>query len=377
MTPRSTIWMVFVMGAALGPLAACGAEAPDRTPEAFDEVSAALSTGSGLRGDYFNNQSLTAPATLTRTDGTVNFNWGNGSPGTGLGVDHFSVRWTGQVEALFGQTYTFFTTSDDGVRLWVNGQQVINNWTDHGPTENSGTIALAAGQKYDLRLEFYENGGGATSRLSWSSASQPKQIIPTAQLYPPPTGGARSSCSSPLPSSAQPADVSQPTTVVGTGSAASCNFAALNAAVTRDKATINAELHPNASLAGWKRQQIIDGAVEYADRFGLQSATITASMAATASRKFAVTFSGSAIHAVNSIHRRMQFASLVSHLMVTPAHAAVVEPFLADLRACAASLASGEPAPDGSAAMYGMLGAIPDRKEADDFIRQFMDAIYE
>lgn len=65
------------------------------------------------------------------------------------------------------------------------------------------------------------------------------------------------------------------------------------------------------------------------------------------------------------------------HLMVTPAHAAVVEPFLADLRACAASLARGEPAPDGSAALYGMLGAIPDRKEAAGFILQFMDSLYE
>lgn len=65
------------------------------------------------------------------------------------------------------------------------------------------------------------------------------------------------------------------------------------------------------------------------------------------------------------------------HLMVTPAHAAVVEPFLADLRACAASLARGEPAPDGSAAMYGMLGAIPDRSEAAGFILQFMDSLYE
>ncbi|WNG45263.1 aspartate aminotransferase family protein [Archangium minus] len=64
------------------------------------------------------------------------------------------------------------------------------------------------------------------------------------------------------------------------------------------------------------------------------------------------------------------------HLMVTPAHAAVVEPFLADLRACAASLASGEPAPDGSAAMYGMLGALPDPKEAEGFILQFMDSLY-
>jgi sphinganine-1-phosphate aldolase len=64
------------------------------------------------------------------------------------------------------------------------------------------------------------------------------------------------------------------------------------------------------------------------------------------------------------------------HLMVTPAHAAVVEPFLADLRACAASLASGEPAPDGSAALYGMLGALPDAKEAEGFILQFMDSLY-
>ncbi|QRK04273.1 aspartate aminotransferase family protein [Archangium violaceum] len=64
------------------------------------------------------------------------------------------------------------------------------------------------------------------------------------------------------------------------------------------------------------------------------------------------------------------------HLMVTPAHAAVVEPFLADLRACAAHLASGEPAPDGSAAMYGMLGALPDPKEAEGFILQFMDSLY-
>jgi glutamate/tyrosine decarboxylase-like PLP-dependent enzyme len=65
------------------------------------------------------------------------------------------------------------------------------------------------------------------------------------------------------------------------------------------------------------------------------------------------------------------------HLMVTPAHAKVVEPFLADLRACAAGLTRGEPAPEGSAAMYGMLGAMPDRSEAADFIRQFMDTLYE
>jgi hypothetical protein len=88
------------------------------------------------------------------------------------------------VQPLYSQTYTFYTTSDDGVRLWVNGVQVINNWTDHGPTENSGTISLAANQKYNITMEFYENGGGAVAKLSWSSASQPKQIIPQGQLFP-------------------------------------------------------------------------------------------------------------------------------------------------------------------------------------------------
>ena len=88
------------------------------------------------------------------------------------------MRWTGQVEALYSQTYTFYASSDDGIRLWVNGQQIINNWTDHGRTQNSGTIALTAGQRGDIRLEFYEDAGNAIAQLSWASSSQAKQIIP-------------------------------------------------------------------------------------------------------------------------------------------------------------------------------------------------------
>jgi PA14 domain-containing protein len=172
---------LLVMTALVG-LAACSA-APEQPEAEAGSAQATLSAGTGLHAEYFNNQTLTAPVALSRTDATVNFNWASGSPGSGVGVDHFSVRWTGQVEALFSQTYTFYTTSDDGVRLWVNGQQVVNNWTDHGPIENLGSIALVAGQKYDIKLEFYENAGGATSTLSWASASQPKQIIPAAQLY--------------------------------------------------------------------------------------------------------------------------------------------------------------------------------------------------
>src|SRR3954464_2132306 len=116
---RSTRWMVLVVSVAAHALGGCGGGAPGATGDA---VRDALSTGTGLHADYFNNQTLTAPVAVTRTDGTVNFNWGSGAPAAGIGADHFSARWTGQVEPLFTQTYTFFTVSDDGVRLWVNGQ---------------------------------------------------------------------------------------------------------------------------------------------------------------------------------------------------------------------------------------------------------------
>src|SRR6185295_16046578 len=89
------------------------------------------------------------------------------------------------VQAQVSETHTFYTVSDDGVRLWINGQLLIDNWSDHGPTENSGSIALTAGQKYALKMEYYENGGGATAKLLWSSASTPKQVIPQGQLHPP------------------------------------------------------------------------------------------------------------------------------------------------------------------------------------------------
>ncbi len=143
---------------------------------------AAGGTGTGLSATYYNNIDFTG-TTVARADPTVDFNWGSGAPAAGIAADTFSVRWTGQVEAQFTQTYTFYTQSDDGVRLWVNGQQLVNNWTDHSTTENSGTISLTAGQRYDIRMEFYENGGAAVARLLWSSASTPKAVIPRARLY--------------------------------------------------------------------------------------------------------------------------------------------------------------------------------------------------
>ncbi|MEH1854499.1 MAG: PA14 domain-containing protein, partial [Nostoc sp.] len=141
-----------------------------------------LSQGNGLTGQYYDNIDFTN-LKQTRTDPTVNFNWGDGSPDPSVGADTFSVRWTGQVEAKYSETYNFYTTADDGVRLSVNGVQLINKFTDQSATEYSGSIALVAGQKYDIKLEYYDNQYEAVSQLAWSSASQTKEIIPQSQLY--------------------------------------------------------------------------------------------------------------------------------------------------------------------------------------------------
>jgi hypothetical protein len=141
-------------------------------------------TGTGLSATYYDNIDF-AGSTVSRVDPAVDFVWGSGSPTPAIGADTFSVRWVGQVQPQFSQTYTFYTQSDDGLRLWVNGQQLVNNWTDHATTENSGSIALTAGQRYDIRMEFFENGGLATARLLWSSTSTPKAAVPSTRLFPP------------------------------------------------------------------------------------------------------------------------------------------------------------------------------------------------
>ncbi len=142
----------------------------------------------GLRAEYFKDMDLRNLA-LTRIDPQINFTWGNSAPDEAVGENNFSVRWTGEVEAAFTETYTFYTNSDDGVRLWVDGKRLVNNWTDHGATEDSSRIDLVAGQTYSLVMEFYENGGSAVAELRWSSPRTPKQLIPQAALSVPVRAG--------------------------------------------------------------------------------------------------------------------------------------------------------------------------------------------
>jgi mannan endo-1,4-beta-mannosidase len=150
-------------------------------------VTASAPSANGLKAQYFNdagNGTHFGTLALTRVDAAINFNWGTASPAAGVKVDNFSVRWTGRVEAPVTGTYRFSTVSDDGVRVTVNGQLMINNWTDHAPTTNtSAAVALVAGTRYTITVEYYERGGGATAQLQWSYPGQATQIVPQARLF--------------------------------------------------------------------------------------------------------------------------------------------------------------------------------------------------
>jgi glucose/arabinose dehydrogenase len=137
----------------------------------------------GLLAEYFNDPDLTL-LTLVRTDPEVNFDWGVGSPDTMLSPDGFSIRWSGRVRPQYSEFYTFYTTTDDGVRLWIGQVPVVNDWTAHGSRENSATVSLMAGQEYDIRMEYFESAGNAAARLEWASRSQPRQVVPSSRLLP-------------------------------------------------------------------------------------------------------------------------------------------------------------------------------------------------
>ena len=142
-------------------------------------------SGTGLIGTYFDETDFTGNS-VTRLDPTIDFAWGGAAPIAGIQATTYGVRWTGQVDPPASETYTFITQSDDGVRLWVNGQKLIDNWTTHASIENSGSIALVAGQRADIVMEFYNGTGDATAKLSWSSPSIVKAVVPTTRLYPQP-----------------------------------------------------------------------------------------------------------------------------------------------------------------------------------------------
>ena len=135
----------------------------------------------GLTGTYFDNENFTAQR-LVRTDPTIAFSWGTGRPAATVGPEAFSVRWTGRLLPVVDGTYTIYAASDEGVRVWIAGRQIVEDWTAHTLREVRGTVALTADRSYDLRVEYFDRKGAAAVTLSWSAPGLARQVVPAAQL---------------------------------------------------------------------------------------------------------------------------------------------------------------------------------------------------
>ncbi len=134
--------------------------------------------GDGLQGEYFNNSNLLSPSVLTRIDTNVDFDWSSGSPAPGVvNADNFSVRWTGKLVPQETGQYSLGTTTDDGVRLYLDDQLIIDDWIDQAVKTNSVTVDLEAGHEYDIRMEYYENGGSAVAKLGWIEPNNIEDLI--------------------------------------------------------------------------------------------------------------------------------------------------------------------------------------------------------
>jgi YVTN family beta-propeller protein len=151
--------------------------------EASAPSGSAPGTGTGLTGKYFNNTTLAGAEVLQRVE-KVNFSWG-ASPGAGVSENNFSVRWTGQVEATATGSFQFQTRSNAGLRLWIGGNLVVDNWASHATVNDvTGNIALVKDQRYTVTLEFYDIGGTAVSKLYWKGPGQTTfAIVPVTRLY--------------------------------------------------------------------------------------------------------------------------------------------------------------------------------------------------
>jgi hypothetical protein len=128
---------------------------------------APISGGQGWRGEYYANRDLAGQPALTRTDVAVDFDWKDGGPDATLPADNFSVRWT-RTLGFTGGTYRFHTSTDDGVRLYVDGRRVIDQWQNQKLSNVHSTDVWLSGGEHTIVVEYYEQGGQASAHVWWN-----------------------------------------------------------------------------------------------------------------------------------------------------------------------------------------------------------------
>ncbi|MRN55605.1 glycosyl hydrolase [Paenibacillus monticola] len=139
----------------------------------------------GLLGQYFNNATLSGTTELVRTDANINFIWRQAAPAPGIQADLFSVRWSGRLSAVYSESYNIYSSSDDGMRVWIDGVLIIDSWVKQSGQERKGSVNLIAGKLHEVKVEYFENQGDARAVLMWGSSSQAKGVIPAGAFYLP------------------------------------------------------------------------------------------------------------------------------------------------------------------------------------------------
>jgi len=138
----------------------------------YERIGDAVPTEGGYNAEYFDNRDLAGAPVLTRSDNTVDFNWGGGAPADTVPADNFSARWTRSVTVAEESAYAFTATGDDGFRLLVDGQPVIDKWVPQGVTTQTGTKLLTPGQ-HQIVFEYFEATGDAVAKLTYQPTTAP------------------------------------------------------------------------------------------------------------------------------------------------------------------------------------------------------------
>ena len=139
-----------------------------------------ITGGQGWQAEYFGNRDLRGSPAVSRTDAAIDFSWAYDAPAEEIPPDRFSVRWTHSLGFTPG-TYRFLTSTDDGVRLWVDDQLLVDAWYNQElPNTHSGDITLGEGLHH-VKVEYFEEGGEAHAHVWW-------QLLSSAAPEPEPAG---------------------------------------------------------------------------------------------------------------------------------------------------------------------------------------------
>jgi alpha-D-xyloside xylohydrolase len=129
----------------------------------------------GLTARYYRGENF-EELIGTRIDSQINFDWSQ-TPPKGLSHDHYSVRWTGFIETEDAGEYIIFASTDDGVRVWIDDKQVINDWKTHAVETFQARFNFAAKSKHLIRMEFFQAGGESVVHLEWQTPVKNPAVI--------------------------------------------------------------------------------------------------------------------------------------------------------------------------------------------------------